>query len=410
MYLRYITMMQFAEHLHQSSQQTGVSPRVWIAVVVVMVLVFGVIWWRQDAIASQRAEVAFARAQDSISMGDTQGSLKYLDQAIRLKPDYTYHLAKFMILSADEKYHEATYEMERALALKPNDAYLNAKYAALLWMDRLDDQKAIRIMKNAVNHEPLNSDYQYSYGQMLQMTGQHKQAIRVLEALIEKDPHYSNTWSQLSLTYDDIDKPEQAVKVHLRAVEMFPDSAFHWFQLGQVYDDHQQTSEAVRAYKQSIRLAPDLGAYAVERIHTLTGERMAHVYQGVGIQTIPSSTYNGRTYIKATLAGERGTFLMDTGANVSEVYQHFIDRHDLVVDEYAPRVAMETASDVVSVPVLYADMSIGKYELGDTRVAVMKDASGKETFDGIIGMNVLSQFDIEMAHSSGQLTFHRKTG
>lgn len=68
-----------------------------------------------------------------------------------------------------------------------------------------------------------------------------------------------------------------------------------------------------------------------------------------------------------------------------------------------------TAGGVVSAPVYYADMKLGRFNLTKTRVAVFpspKDAD--KTIDGIIGMDALKNFNVRIDNLKNRLILSTK--
>lgn len=378
-----------------------------IAGVISLLVIIGFVFW-VDRSNRALASEAYASAQDLIGQENYDQALVKLDEAIQYKDNAQYLYTKSKVLNAEGRYNEAGLDLEKAFE-KDNK---NAAYAfevACFYLGRGGSwKKGIEYLERAVALDPKNSDYKLMYGSTLAQYGKLAQSIQVLEQLAQDDPNYYSVWNDLATDYGYDHHPEKELKIRLLAVKKFPKDAYHWYWLANTYDRQGQQELAVQAYRKSVALAPETGANAAYRIAKLTGSKVPEKYREIVEDSIPVVFRDTHAFIRAKIAGYQGLFLLDTGASDTILYQRFIDKHAFDIGTDNPTVQYETAGGMISAPIVYADARIGRFPLDNIRVAVIPSLQSEKDVDGIIGMNVLKNFDMKMDNLHGTLIFSQK--
>lgn len=372
------------------------------------IVMFLTIFYFSDQSSTKKANLAYSIAQDYIEKGDLDKAIEKLDEAISLRATSDYYYTKYLVLSSgQEKYNEAAFYIDKALESSSHNAYYYYEAANFYFNKVNDSEKGFEYLRKAISLDPKNSDYIADYAGTLTSFGKYDEAIKVYKELIDNDPNYYASWNDLASTYGYAGKVNKELEIRLQAVKRFPDDAYHWFWLANTYDKQNNKKKAVEAYQKSIKLDPESGAHAANRIAELTKTKIPENYREIIEDTAPVTYKNSHAYIKASFAGSEGSFLLDTGATDSFIYKKFVKKNSLSEGKNSPTTNYSTANGAISVPVLYSDVKIGKFKLSNVRVGILPDAD--ENFsDGIIGMNIIKNFNMKMNNLNSSLILSRK--
>ena len=109
----------------------------------------------------------------------------------------------------------------------------------------------------------------------------------------------------------------------------------------------------------------------------------------------------------ADVAGVEQRFLVDTGASYTSLPWSTIERLGIRIDERTPRRQLRTASDVIEVPIVVVpSITLGGWTVADVEVTVLDLPGGGGL--GLLGLNFLGNFTLEMDRSAGRLTLSPK--
>jgi predicted Zn-dependent protease/predicted aspartyl protease len=392
---------------YRTTKNSSVKKYTLIALAI-LVCAGGTIFFQIDKACTEKADAAYAVAKDLVDQEDYDSALEKLDEAISQKRKSQFYHLKYQILQAQEKYNEAEISLEKAIENDPKNTYYLYQSAVFYCNRGADPDKGIERLKRIVSIEPKNSDYRLTYGATLAQFGKFEEGIKVLEQLLKEDPNYENVWNDLAAIYNYAGYPDKALKMRQEAVKRYPKSAGHWFWLGNIYDLQNNKSKAVEAYRKSIALEPESGGHAAYRIAQLTGSKVPEQYREIIEDGVPVVFRNTHAFVRAEVAGYTGVFLLDTGATDTILYERFLDKHQLDIGEDNPTTKYETAGGIISAPILYADIKIARFNIQNARVAVIDDPKQDKYSDGIIGMNVLKNFNVRLDNLKGRILLSRK--
>ena len=265
-------------------------------------------------------------------------------------------------------------------------------------------------MKRLTEIEPKNSDAKLKYAYALSANNQLNEAVLVLEQILKDDPNYEVVYNDLAVMYKQVNQPEKALALRESSVKRYPDSAYHWFWLAKTYEDTKNKTKAVEAYKKSILLDPETGATAAYRLAKVTGTKIIEQYREQIEDAVPAFfDANSHAYVKMKINGHKGLFLVDTGATDSFLYKRFLKKYNLEIQGSQLIAHYETGNGLISVPVFYSDIEIGRFKLNNSRIGILEDGTANDTrIDGIIGMGVLKNFNVKLDSRKMRMTLSTK--
>jgi len=132
--------------------------------------------------------------------------------------------------------------------------------------------------------------------------------------------------------------------------------------------------------------------------------------------TLPLTVSGPRLYVPVSINGNEGLFLVDTGAETTILTADFAARAHVGMDIHAGQVTMGGVGGGETLPVNQAHarrINVGTIAFQDWEFAVVPPEAGglgKTQHDGILGMDFLHYFDIDVDVQGSQLTLWRIFG
>ncbi|MBK8190642.1 MAG: aspartyl protease family protein [Vampirovibrionales bacterium] len=378
--------------------------------VIILAIVTGVmaliglgVWWWSDAEATRAAEASYAKAQDACEQGQALTCLDHLNEALRRKEKVEYLELKYNALDHESRRSESLLTLNRLLAMTPDHPHYNF----LKFEDEAnygDWETAMRYLEKAVSRAPNNGDYKIAKATQLVENNRRAEALPLYKELIKEDPHYYHYWDQYALSYQNFNQYDQALKIRLEGLKQNPKDDMQYFGLGCLYDAMKKYPEAVVAYRKSLQLDPMEDSIAAQRIYEITGKRVPPELENLTSQTLPITSQGNVVFVKADLNGVTGRFLIDTGASFCVAPANKAAKFKLKPTGQV--MAFQTGNGMIQSPIAYGNLRLGKHDFENLRIALtppMKD----DHVDGVIGMDVLQQFQFEINREAGTLTLRR---
>ena len=133
--------------------------------------------------------------------------------------DFLYHLYRGSELLQDNCVGEAKEELERALALQPQDAAGQGLLAVVYFRLGLYP-RAIRIFEDLVRAVPTEITPRVNLGLCYLKTGQNTLAREVLEEVTRRVPNHRRAWGYLGLLYERMNDFEKALEAFHRLTRL----------------------------------------------------------------------------------------------------------------------------------------------------------------------------------------------
>jgi tetratricopeptide (TPR) repeat protein len=192
---------------------------------------------------------------------DPGKAIEYLNEAIRLKPDYAEAYGNRGIAYVKlGQYQRAIQDYDTAIRLKPDDAIAVAVYnnRGLAYAELGQYQRAIQDYDTAIRLKP---DYAmaayYNRGDAYANLGQHQRAIQDYDTAIRLKLNDAKVYNNRGFAYAGLGQYQRAIQDFDTAIRLKPDYAEAYNNRGFVYDDLGQYQRAIQNYDIAIRLKPD---------------------------------------------------------------------------------------------------------------------------------------------------------
>ena len=150
-------------------------------------------------------------------------AIEYLNNAIRLKPDYA-------------------------------DAYLGRGIA---YSDLGQRQRAIDDYSTAIRLEPDYTAAYYNRGVVYDSLGQRQRAIDDYNTAIRLKPNFASAYNNRGGAYDDLGQHQRAIEDRNEVIRLKPDDADAYYNRGLTYNKLGQLQRAIEDFNEAIRLKPD---------------------------------------------------------------------------------------------------------------------------------------------------------
>ncbi len=134
------------------------------------------------------------------------------------------------------------------------------------------------------------------------------------------------------------------------------------------------------------------------------------------VGTMPLTVVGSRLYVPVTMNDTDGVFMLDTGAEKTLLNGDFASRAHVGLDRHAGGITFSGGGGRETLRVNQAHVrrtDIGKVAFNDWEFAVMPPEAGglaKDERDGILGMDFLHYFDMDMDLQAGTLNLWRLAG
>ena len=162
-------------------------------------------------ISQNNAEALFSAAQGFMILGDYERSVKEFRQVVLLNPNLAkanYFIGQSLIRL--NRYDEAEKAFSRELELNPADVLSKYHLALTLIERKIETDKTITILEEAISLKNDYADARYQLGKILLERGETQKAIEQLEAAVSADANKDYIHYQLSIAYRKISRKDDA--------------------------------------------------------------------------------------------------------------------------------------------------------------------------------------------------------
>src|SRR6266404_354 len=250
---------------------TGWKSSLRPAVCGVLLLVLGVLTWRQsaiyhDTVALYTGTLAknpgcwMAHYNLAIALrakGETDQAVAHYRQAVALRPDYAeahYNLARILVEKGE--FEEAIVHYEKALAVNPADAEAHNNLGSTLFQIGRVDEAIVHFQK-ALAIQPDYADASYNLANALLSNGDMDGAIVYYLAGLALSPNHAEAQYNLASALLRKGRTDEAIVRYQKTLELQPGNADAHANLGSALLEKGRVQDAIAQYKEALVLAPE---------------------------------------------------------------------------------------------------------------------------------------------------------
>lgn len=351
----------------------------------------------------KQADKTLALAKDLYQKGNYQEAIDKIGNDLPLRKREDFLFIKFESLMELGRFYEAETVSQELLKLNSkNDKYYYL--IGLLHYNNGNLPKSVESFQKATELQPKNIDYKLNLARVLSQNGNNSEAIKIYQQIMKADPRYEVAWAEMAGIYDLQGNKKEVLRLREDAAKRFSNNSYDQYMLGVIYDELKMKDKAVKFLKKALVLQPDMDNDAKQRIEKLTGKPY---YVVTGQQEkIPLHGLGNLLIADAKINNTGGKFLIDTGASSSVLYERFLKKNNIQVETSAYGVLKMANGQTSFAPSTYVDLKFGRHILSDIKVYILPD--NKEiNLDGIIGMDVLNNYNIQLDKNSEALIITR---
>lgn len=240
---------------------------------------------------------------------DLQAAIRYLDQAISLKPDYgAAYRDRGTTYANLGQYARAIEDFNQAIRLKLDDAkaYRNR---GIVYGRLVQHVKALEDINQAIRLKPDDAVAFSNRGIVYGRLGQHARAIEDHDQAIRLKPDDATAFAKRAIAYERLGQYARAIEDYDQAIRLKPDYFVAFVTRGIAYRELGQYDRAIEDFNQAIRLKPD---------DTLTFVGRGIAYRELGLYDRSIEDFNLAIRLKpgdALFFGGRGAVFLRMGQN-----------------------------------------------------------------------------------------------
>jgi tetratricopeptide (TPR) repeat protein len=244
-----------------------------------------------------------------------------------------------------------------AVAAQPDYARAYYEMANVLWSQSRDAAKTLDALGSAVKYEPRNAAYVRRLGEILSVSGRHKEAEAAFAQALGIDPANAETNYNMAIVKLALGAPKDAVLYATTAVEASPSTARYDYQLGLAHERNGDTDAAARSYALAIQHDP---AYLPPMVN------LGKLYDDGG-------RYDEAMAILAK-ACQLAPADFAANNNLGNAYQHK-GLYQKAIEHFG--IALKTSPTAVAT----------RYNLGLAYAELGRDAEAKQSFQDVVRMD-----------------------
>jgi tetratricopeptide (TPR) repeat protein len=241
------------------------------AVCGLLLLILGVLTWRQSAIYHDTVTLYtgtlgknpgcwMAHYNLAIALrakGETDPAVAHYRQAVVLRPDYAeahYNLARILVEKGE--FEEAIVHYEKALTINPDDAEAHNNLGSTLFQIGRVDEAIVHYQK-ALAIQPDYADASCNLAGALLSQGDMDGAIVYYLAGLALSPNHAEAQYNLASALLRKGRTDEAIAHYQKTLELQPGNADAHANLGSALREKGRVQDAIAQYREALALAPE---------------------------------------------------------------------------------------------------------------------------------------------------------
>ena len=185
-------------------------------------------------------------------------SLKYLNKAIELNPNYAEALINrgLIFLNKKDKSNALT-DLEKAHKLKP---HINQIWHLVLnlKMEAKDFENTISLAEEMVELDPVDEKIFATIALCYQHLNNYDDAVVFYNKAISIKPDYAEAWTNLGSALKNQGNQDEAIEAYNKAISIKPDYAEAYYNMGITLEEQLKLDDAIQSYKKALSIEPGL--------------------------------------------------------------------------------------------------------------------------------------------------------
>ena len=210
-----------------------------------------------EAISDIKAEGLLIDAKTKMLLGNTKEAEELLIECIKLDPanDAAFYELSRVALERNNLKDAVDYA-KAATNLDANNKYYELQYAENLAQNRQYDAAA-EIYKKLISKHPNNPDYYLEHAQLLNFSGNLKEAIKVLDIFESKVGIDETISMEKQRMYIQLNDVEGAAKEIEKLAEAFPNEPRYKHMIAEIFNANGESEKAQAIYKELAETNPN---------------------------------------------------------------------------------------------------------------------------------------------------------
>lgn len=168
-----------------------------------------------------------------------------------------YYFIKAQLQKKKGYFAQAIELLNKAIIADPESVFLKRELATL-YLHKKNDEKALYILQDLVEKEPVDLRALILYGRINQSRKNYDKAIEAYEKVISLDPEQRNIYLLLGSLYLEKKQLDKAEKIYNKLINYFPASYVGHFFMGKIMVMQGKMDQAEIEFKRTLELEPKL--------------------------------------------------------------------------------------------------------------------------------------------------------
>jgi clan AA aspartic protease (TIGR02281 family) len=311
-------------------------------------------------------------------------------------------IEKYLVLTLGENsgLQSIPATLAKQLTLEPCDNQLHRKVIKYL---RTSDQSRVladlalewatecKLDKSIIAGYYLESTMNY------RSIGQTDKAKFVAEQMVELIPQSGQARMQLAASLVNLGQHEDAIEQYTWVFQLIHPSTIGYSIYNKVIDSLEHVGrgcDAIDFYRLMLRQKKPGNAEDVQS--RIDGLQNKFTCGSIAQELIRIATKNGQvSTVKVSINGVGGNFVFDTGASVTSVNLDFANKSGLKLNSKS-KVKIHTANGSSFAFNSHSEkIQVENVDIGSGQIIVLQNTDSLGKYDGLLGMNIISRFDID---------------
>ena len=184
-------------------------------------------------------------------------SLKYLDKAIKIDPNYAEALINRGLIYLHKKYKaNALTDLEKAYHIKP---YIKQIWHLILNLkiEVKEYEDTISLAEEMVKLDPVDEKAFAAIATCYQQLKNYDQTVVFYKKVLSLRPDYPEVYNNMGVALKDQGKLEDAIEAYNKALSIKPYYAEAYTNMGNALNDQGNLEDAIEAYNKALSIKPD---------------------------------------------------------------------------------------------------------------------------------------------------------